>query len=328
MEFESIDRGIGSFQEPITEDQLLAVCHRAFGPTVKVLSAVELNGGSYNSVYRVDIGDHRPVILRVAPDPSRQGLIHRELMRNEYASLPFFGSVSAMMPRVLFADFTHELIRRDYMWQSMLDGIPAHQGLNAFHRTEWSAFFEQLGTIAKTIHYTIGKRFGRIVGPHYDTWSEAVISLLKDTLTDLESVGSEADDIRRVIAIASENRAVLNEITKPHLLHGDLWVQNFMVASDADVPKIIGIFDHDRSSWGDPMSDWVIFMAERKPGTERDAFWNTYGALPNSHNAAWRRLIYRALHLSELRLELTRSERKEDISENCNEMCEILKLLA
>ena len=328
MEFESIDRGLGSFQKPISADQLLAVCHRAFGPTVKVLSAVELNGGSYNSVYRVDIGNHRPVILRVAPEPSRQGIIHRELMRNEHASLPFFASVSAMMPRVVFADFTHELIERDYMWQSMLDGIPAHQGLNAFPRPEWRGFFEQLGTIAKTIHGTLGKRFGRIVGPHYDTWSEAVISLLKDTVTDLESAGSETDDIRRVIAIASENRTVLNEITKPHLLHGDLWVQNFMLAPDADEPKIIGILDHDRSSWGDPMADWVIFMAERKPGTERDAFWNTYGALPNSHNATWRRLIYRASHLSELRLELTRQGRKEDISENRRAISEILNLLA
>lgn len=327
MKFESIDRGTGSFQEPVSRDQLLAMCHRAFGPTVEVLSAVELHGGSYNSVYCVDIGERRPVILRVAPLPSKQGLIHRELMRNEHASLPYFASVSAMMPRVVFADFTHELIGRDYMWQSMLDGVPAHRGLSAYPRTEWRAFFEQLGTIAKTIHDTCGNRFGRIAGPQYDSWSEAVISLLTDTVFDLESTESETDDIREVIAIASENRAVLNEITRPHLLHGDLWVQNFMIAPDTNEPKIIGILDHDRSSWGDPMADWVIFMAERKPGTERDAFWNTYGASTNSPNNEWRRLIYRASHLSELRLELTRLGRKEDISENHNDMREILKLL-
>jgi hypothetical protein len=165
MEFQTIDRGLDAYQQSVTADQLLAMCRRAFGSTTKVFSAVELGGGSYNNTYRVDIGEQRPVILRVAPEPSKQWRIERELMRNEHVSLPYFASVSAMMPRTLFADWTHEIVGRDYVWQTMLDGVPAHQGLNAFPRTQWPTFFEQVGTIARTIHNTCGNRFGRVAGP-------------------------------------------------------------------------------------------------------------------------------------------------------------------
>ncbi len=86
------------------------MCRRAFGSRVHVVSAVELGNGMYNSTYRVDIGADRPVILRVAPEPDHQFSSERELMRNEYASVPY---LAPLMPRVIAADFTHEVISRD-----------------------------------------------------------------------------------------------------------------------------------------------------------------------------------------------------------------------
>lgn len=327
MDFETIDRGLGASQESVTADQLLAMSCRAFGSSTKVLSAVELGGGLYNNTYLVDLGEHRPVILRVAPEPGKQWRIERELMRNEYASLPFFASISSMMPTVLFADWTHEIVGRDYMWQTVIDGVPAHEGLNAYPRPQRTTLFQQVGTLAKTIHDTCGNRFGRVAGPHYDTWSEAVLHSFVDAIADLEAAGIEAGDVRNVLAIAADHKSVLDEIKEPRLLHGDLWVPNLMLKPGAEEPTIIGVLDHDRSSWGDPMADWVVFVAQRRPGTERDGFWQTYGTLSSSTNALWRRLIYRASHLSAIRLELIRLGRRDELRKNYDEMSDVLGLL-
>lgn len=50
-----------------------------------------------------------------------------------------------MMPRTLFVDWTREIVGRDYLWQTMLDGLPAPDGLAAYHQPQWAAFYCQLG---------------------------------------------------------------------------------------------------------------------------------------------------------------------------------------
>jgi hypothetical protein len=66
-------------------------------------------------------------------------------------------------------------------------------------------------------------RFGPAAGPSFATWSEAVIASLHDTAADLDDAGLDATDVREVTAAAARHRSVLDEITEPRLLHGDLW---------------------------------------------------------------------------------------------------------
>lgn len=53
--------------------------------------------------------------------------------------------------------------------------------------------------------------------------------------------------------------------------------------------------------------DFAIFRVSDKPGTERDAFWDTYGRQPSTPSAAQRSRFYRILHLATLRFEGHRS---------------------
>jgi hypothetical protein len=107
------------------------------------------------------------VILRVAPEPGQQNRIERHLMRNEHASLPYFAPIAHMMPRTLAVDFTHEVIGRDYLVQTMLPGVPARDGLDAYPRPRWAAYFRQMGSIAHRIHSVRGPRFGPVAGPAF-----------------------------------------------------------------------------------------------------------------------------------------------------------------
>jgi len=315
VRFEPITRADGAFQRSLTASQVVAVCQRGFGR--EPVAAVELGGGSFNTTYRVDFGlGEEPVILRVAPAWSYR--IERDFMRHEHASLPFFAPIAAFMPRTLFVDFTRELVPRDYTFQTMLDGVSGPDGFRAL--ADKAGFFRQLGSIVRTVHGVRGGRFGRPAGPLFATWSEAVMSIVDDTVADVRDAGLDDADLRELASLATKNSAVLDEITVPCLLHGDLWVPNVRV----DGERIVGVFDHDRASWGDPAADWSIYEASRRPGTDRDAFWDTYGQPLQSPGAAWRAALYRAVHLGAVRIERHRLGLTDRIPASYEEMAQVL----
>jgi aminoglycoside phosphotransferase (APT) family kinase protein len=327
VEFRPIERASDAFQQSVTANHIEAMCQRAFGAGVRIKSAVELDGGMYNNTYRVDVGEDRPVILRVAPEPARQHRIEQGLMRNEYASVPFLAPIAPMIPRTLAADFTHEIIGRDYMFQTMLDGVPGPEGIGQYPRPQWTSFFRQMGEITRTIHAVRGERFGPVAGPAFGTWGEAVIAFFGDLATDLDDAGLDFADMREVAAAADRHRTILDEITEPRLLHGDLWTVNVMMTPGAARPTISGVFDNDRTSWGDPESDWTIFMAAKKPGTERDAFWETYGPRPSAAGAARRSLFYLAKHIGAIRLERHRLGNADAVPKTYEQMRDVLNQL-
>lgn len=325
MEFRPIKRAVQSFQQSVSAEEIEAICRRVFGADARVVSATELGAGMYNSTYRVGLaGQERPVILRVAPESARQFRSERDLMRNEYASLPWLASLAPMMPRVIAADWSHDLIGRDYMVQSLLDGVPAPERLGDYPRSTWPGFFRQMGVIAREVHAVRGPHFGPVAGPAYQSWSRAVAASLEDIAVDVDSVGLDATDLRKIAAVAGHHHDALDEITEPRMLSGDLWTVNVMLADEAAEPTIVGVFDMDRTWWGDPAADWTIRMASAKPGTERDAFWESYGAPDRSPAAVLRSRIYAARHIGAIRLERHRLGNIDGVRGTYDDMAAVL----
>jgi aminoglycoside phosphotransferase (APT) family kinase protein len=318
-------------RQSLTTAQIDAVCRRAFGPATAVRSAVELGMGSYNNTYKVTVaGQDQPVVLRAAPPEERQFGSERHFMRIEYATLPWLTVIAPLLPRVIAVDWTHEVIDRDWMIQTLLDGVPAPDGLAAYPRESWGPFFRQLGAITKAVHSVRGPHFGPITGPGYATWSDALIASMQDITPDLESVGLDATDLHRVMAIADLRRALLDEIAEPRLIPGDLWTANLMLAEGTPEPTICGVMDLDRGIWGDPAADWTIYVAMSKSGTEREAFWEPdgYGNKPDTSPAAvWRSRIYQARHLGAVRLESYRTGNAESVAETYESLTALLATL-
>lgn len=317
-----------AFQRPVPAADLAAMCRRAFGPATSLVSAVELRGGSYNSAYRVTLaGADRPVILRVAPAPGRQFRIEREMMRAEHAVLPFLAPIAPLLPRALAADFTHDLIGRDYLFQSLLSGLPGPEGLAAYPAERHGALYRQLGEITRRVHGVRGDRFGPVAGPWHAVWSEAIVGYFTDLAADLDDAGLDASDARQLAAAAARDRPLLDEVTGPRLLHGDLWIGNLMLEPGADEPVICGVFDNDRVSWGDPEADWPVFLAGLKPGSSRDMFWDGYGARPSGPAAARRSKYYQARHIGAIRLERHRLGQADRVPETYQQMDDLLAQL-
>jgi aminoglycoside phosphotransferase (APT) family kinase protein len=311
VEFRPIERAPDAFQQSVTAGQIQAMCRRAFGAGVRVGSATELGLGAYNSTYRVELAGHRPVILRVAPEPDRQFRIEHALMRNEHATIPFLAGLAELLPGTLAADFTHQVIGRDYLVQTLLDGAPAPDGLSRYPRPAWASFFGQLGGIARAVHDVTGDRFGMVAGPGYDTWSQALIGYFEDAAADLQDAGLDAGDARRLAEAAARHRDVLDEISRPRLLHGDLWTVNLLIDADAPEPRITGVVDCDRGWWGDPLADWTIHRARQRHGAEHRAFFDSYGPLPDGPHDRLRAAFYLARHLLAILLERFRLGERE-----------------
>lgn len=328
MDFRPVERADDAFQQGVTAEQIDAVMRRVFGAPASVARAIELGAGLYNNTYRVDlVGHERPVVLRVAPAPERQFRSERALMRNEYASVPWLAVIAPLMPKVIAADWSHELIGRDWMVQTFLDGVPAPERLGLYPRSLWPGFFRQMGEIARSVHGVRGPHFGPVAGPVFGSWGEAVIRSLEDIAVDLDSTGLDAADVRKVAAIAVDGRAVLDAVTEPRLITGDLWTVNTMLAADADEPVITGVLDMDRTWWGDPAADWTIRMASAKTD-ERTAFWDGYGPQQQSPAARWRALVYEARHLGALRLERHRLGNGDGVADSYRALAAVLEALS
>lgn len=322
----SVGRDQEAFQQPLTDEQLESVCERAFGAGV-VDSAVELGVGTYNTTYRLETAGQRSV-LRVAPQAGRAGESPYGGLRNEYAAAPFFAGLGELTPRIMAADFTGELVNRDYLVQSFLPGVPAPELMDSYPRPDWAHFYRQLGRITRRIHQVCGPGFGPVADARHATWSEALISELLDSAGEYEAAALDPDQVREIADFVAASRAIF-DVVEPRLLHGDLWHLNILLAPDAAVPTITGICDSDRANWGDPLADWTIEKARQRPGTERDAFWDTYGKLSSDPASRQRLLVYRARTFIGSRLDIhRRGLRIEEIPPEHWELAPVLTALA
>lgn len=267
------------------EEAIPGLTRRAFGVAPAEVSAIGV--GTWNATYRVTMPDREPVVLRIAPPGE-------DAMRNEHAAAPFFAGLTPLVPRLLFTDFTHEVVDRDYMFQSLLPGTPA-SALDAYP----PHYFRQLGEITRRVHAVAGTDFGRVLRPHFATWSESLVVEFAEMGDRYDTAGLDRADVDRVIEVIRANRAEFDEVA-PRLLHGDLWSLNLLV--DADV-NITGVLDWDTASWGDPYADWTIHQALGRP--EAADFWTGYGPPPPDR---LRQRVYRARALAGARLDIHRRD--------------------
>lgn len=253
MEYITIERGPAAFQQPVALHLIVAMCERAFGTGVQLQSVRELSGGTFNTTYRVGMAGQEDAILRVAPTSTARLFWHQPyLMRREQAIQPFLAPIARLVPRTLMADFTHELVDRDYVFQTYIPGEQWTAIDGELTPAEDEALWRQVARIAKTIHAVRGDVFGfPHPGRQFPTWSMAVIDMLERIVADTENWRFDATNMRTVLEIARAHRPVLDEIAEPHLLHGDLWGTNILVkrGQGAD-PVIVGVIDADDAPVG------------------------------------------------------------------------------
>ena len=316
-------------EKSLTTELILTMCQRGFGAEVQVESIRELGGGTFNATYFITFADQTKVILRVSPTNAEDTYWDEAfLMRREHAMQPFFAPVVALMPKTLLVDFTHQLIERDYMFQTFIEGERWDDVMGEMTSDENNMLWEQFGNILKQIHNVHGESYG---SPHpgfeFARWSQTVIDRLERTLLSAKDNQLDIPYLASILDLIRANPNQLDEIQVPCLLHGDLWSFNILISRE-NKPSIVGVLDADRSWWGDPMADWTMFIlahAEKEEGHSH--FWSAYGQPENTQSARFRASVYDAMHAGTAYIWAVKHQDEETVTKAKGTLSEVMDIL-
>ena len=283
----------------LTTEQITALCRRGFGSNFQIDAIKELGGGTFNTTYLITFADQLSVILRVAPPETAETAWQDAfLMRSEHAMQPFFAPIAKLMPKTLLVDFTHQLIDRDYMFQTFIAGERWDDAWDELLPEENNLLWHQFGKLMKQVHEVRGERFGLPrAGLQFSRWSESVIDRMERTLRAAKDLQLDVTDFTRVLELVRTHPQHLDEIEVPRLLHGDLWLFNLLIERGENGPAIVGVLDADRSWWGDPMADWTMFiLAHAEPEEGHEHFWQAYGRPEATPWQKFRKIVYDGMH--------------------------------
>jgi aminoglycoside phosphotransferase (APT) family kinase protein len=299
VEYTIVHRDPQAFQQPLALVHIKAMCERAFGQATAIELVRELDGGQFNNTYLIELADRSPVILRVAPPPERCIFWHEQcLMRRELAIQPFLAPIAPLLPTILMADFTHQVIERDYLFQRWMPGSLWWDVTGDLTPEEHDELWRQFGRLVQAISSVQGEAFGLLqAGPQFPTWSLTLLEWLERTIADADHSCLDTALLCRLLESVRDHTGFLDEITCPRLLHGDLWLFNLLLERTKEGPRIVGVLDADRGSWGDPLADWTFFLLERRASAQEQAlFWQAYGQPAAGPGARFRAQVYQGLH--------------------------------
>ncbi|MET8147685.1 phosphotransferase family protein [Actinoplanes sp. NPDC049668] len=252
--------------------------------------ATELSGGGFAAVWRATLTDGREVVVKVGPPPSARLLRYeRGLIEAEAA---YFRLVRSGAPGVPVPEVLH--VGADWIVTSLLPGtaltgVPDSAGVR-----------EQLGAAIAGLH--------RITGPHFGyagerargaDWPAAFGAMLDALLADAADWAVPLPP--GIGALTARHAGNLATVTRPALLHFDLWDGNVLAAGG----RLTGLVDGERYLWGDPLLDLVSPALRRRIEDEPEhPFLRGYSAATGLvlDDAARTRLALYRVHLYVLML--------------------------
>lgn len=274
-----------------------------------------LDGGTFNSVFRVRRAGGTGIVVKLAPGPDvpvlryEQGILGTEAAYYEAVR----AATRVPVPEVLGpGGWGDDPAAVDHLVMSECPGTPwfgLADTLDAGTRTRLRA---ELGAQVAALHTIAGDEgFGypaRSLGALRPSWREAFLGMVDAVLDDAGRFGvvlpRPVDEIRELFAARGP---VLDEVTVPRLVHFDLWDGNILVHRQPDGTAIGALIDAERAFWGDPLAEFVS-LALFGDIEEDQAFLNGYreagGAVVFDTSARTRLALYRAYLYLIMRVEV------------------------
>ncbi|MGM1061903.1 phosphotransferase family protein [Saccharothrix sp. Mg75] len=244
----------------LSADELDTLLRRAAG--VPLASHDELTEGMFNTAYRLTAADGRGFVVKVAPPPGVPLLTYeRDLMRTEALVFGLMAERGLPVPDVLL----HE---DGVLLMTALTGVPWNAA--ELPDADRAALRHELGTIVRRLHGITGERFGYLQGPGGETWREAFGAMVEAVLDDADRFGVELPDVRPAFAARAH---LLDEVTSPVLVHGDLWEGNVFVTGG----RVEGLIDPERAFFGDPLAELASVSLFREPDADYLAGYGVTG---------------------------------------------------
>ena len=286
----------------LTEAELRQIL-RAEGIETALTSHDVLDGGTFNTVYRLRFADRPGIVLKLTPDPQGAAMTYESgILGTEAEFYRRAAKAGLPVPQVIAV---HELSPQLGGGQALLveelPGTPWSQV--TLTAPDQARLRQRLGELVAAMRQVTGPGFGypsQSTGPLTATWPEAFASMTSALLEDAVRFGADlpvtAGRVRTAL-VACE--ADLAQVRVPTLVHFDLWAGNVLVDVRPDQdggPVISGIIDGERSLWGDPVIDLVstALLAEIRDDADFIRGYQSSGTpLPLDPSARRRLLLYR-----------------------------------
>ncbi|WP_405143932.1 aminoglycoside phosphotransferase family protein [Paenibacillus sp. FSL H7-0942] len=273
-----------------------------FGSDTKVKVFGLLQGGLFNTTYRIQL-EHTPytdVILRLAPERGEMAAgsasdplfsFERTMMSAEPIVYEYYRKAGIPAPNIIACDDSGSIISRTYMFMEFIPSKQLdHASISDINKER---LYHQLGAYTAIMHQIEGASFGWPQGDGSikgsDQWSEVLYSFAEETALKAARADYMPGVGEEIAAIFMQNKDLFDQVTRPVLVHNDLWEANVLVHQENGELNIAAIIDGDRSMFADREFEAIL-------SSESVAFHEGYDRpLDSSAEGQARRLAYRIL---------------------------------
>ncbi|MEU6250919.1 phosphotransferase [Glycomyces sp. NPDC047010] len=229
----------------------------ALGADLEFTGHEEFKDGFFNAAHALDLADGRRLVVKVAPDKGLKLLSYEvDLMATEIECFERGLAAGAPMPRVWHADPDAGVLVID-----RLEGVPLFKVRSEIPADRLLALRREIGAQAAKFATATGGHFGyprKSGNTMADTWSDAFLAMIGDVLDDIEEQGTGLPrPVAAIRAFLEGERALLDEVTRPALVHFDLWDGNIFVRREGDDWAFEAFIDGERAFYGDPLAELV-----------------------------------------------------------------------
>lgn len=273
----------------LNDRELSILVEAAFGPEMKIISSLELNGGFFNTAYDLELSSGRSVILKIAPAEETEILSYeKDIMRAEVEALQLVAAAGGIpVPDVYAFDDSLQLIPAPYFFMEKIAGQPYSDVKERLTPQERAAIERELGRYQRLINDIEGPGFGLFGQMPEDSgrsWRETFTRMMNQVLADAQRLKARLpasqDEIKQMLG---HYYPALDEVTKPRLVHWDLWNGNLFVQDGV----IVSIIDWERALWGDALMEHYFRHFDHS-----QAFYEGYGMTFDSPNEQLRLKLY------------------------------------
>lgn len=281
-----------NLKAPISYRIIKLLITKGLGRGAKVIRAKPIRGGLFNTSYKVELADKSAVVLRVAPPKDKKLLgVEKQLLNREAHIYQYLKGIDMPVPKLLFPDFSRKMINRDYLISEFKEGHTAYYHQRYLTKQEMEHIYRELGEYAREIHSLENKEQWFGYPPpfaRHKKWSDFITQYVLSLEEDLQGhLYLGLSNKYSLSGIVRKMVPQLDEVKTPKLIHGDLWLRNILIRKQQGLYQISAILDWDRSLWGDPYFEWILY------GTDpNQSFWKAYGkTMPAVTDSGYARVL-------------------------------------
>lgn len=289
-----------------TEKTIQLMAKAAF-PDSEVTSIKELTEGMCNVTYQVGLGNGRESILKIAAK-GEAGRISNEvnLMEAEVRAMELVKKSGLVkVADIYYYDCSKTICDSDYFFMEKLEGDNLFLTKENLSRKEIAQINYEIGQIARKLTDIKNQQFGFLGDKQrynslYDFVHRMLSNLIEDATKAEIVLGINTDKLLEKLA---HDKSYFDEVTKPTLVHWDMWEGNIFVKEG----HVAGIIDWERAMWGEP------YMDDRFRRHTRGAdFLRGYGQIEFSSSEITRIIWYDILLYLTMMIEVTYRKYDDD----------------